>query len=290
MPIMKGHKMKITNPTSLEKRLKNINYSAFTEPYAIRNIITKIVLMPFSDFMFFHQREYLFIMTEFTNNKQDSDFPDVLTGQIFEYIVREVGDQISLVYEVAGEERITAMLNAIYKPFLDMYDKASGKTSDPFSMRDSYKDLIESSPWKYVRKDTLEKSSKSIPLQERIRKITKSKKYKAEEYVANAHNQLIPSEMGYPFYLLLYCATFKDYYACLQSLSSTKISTTKITYSKLAQSHTGYHVNQTILEYYVKQNRGRFNNNIYSLFIHPMAQISRTMYMNYCRRTKKGNH
>lgn len=282
--------MKITNPVSLNKRLQNIKYSAFTEISAIRNIITKIVLMPFSDFMFFHQREYLLIMTEFTNNQQDSNFPDVLTGQIFEYIVREVGEQISLVYNVPGEERITAMLNAIYKPFLDMYDKAKGEVRNPFPMENSVKELINLSPWKYVKKSTPENSKPNLPLQKRIQNITKTKPYKVAIYMDNIQNLLIPSEVGYPFYLLLYCATFKDYYTALQSLSSTKISPTKITYNKLAQSHTGYDINQTILEYYVKHNQGYFNNNIYSLFIYPMAQVSHTMYMNYCKRTKKGKH
>lgn len=281
--------MKITNPVSLNKRLQNTKYSTFTELSTIRNIITKIVLMPFSDFMFFHQKEYLFIMTEFTNNQQDSNFPDVLTGQIFEYIVREVGEHISLVYDVPGEERVTAMLNAIYKPFLDMYDKAKGEAKNPFPMENSVKELINLSPWKYLKKFAPETSKPNLPLQKRIQSIAKTKPYKLAIYMDNIQNLLIPSEMGYPFYLLLYCATFKDYYTALQSLSSTKISPTKITYNKLEQSHTGYHVNQTILEYYVKQNRGYFNNNIYSLFIYPMAQISHTMYMNYCKRTKKGN-
>ena len=90
----KDYKMNVTNPISLEQRLQNVKVSNLTELNAIRNIISKIILIPFSDFMFFHQKEYLLIMTEFTNHEQTSDFPNVITGQVFEYIVRRIGKYI----------------------------------------------------------------------------------------------------------------------------------------------------------------------------------------------------
>ena len=43
--------------TPLKQRKKNIRNAHTTEPLAICNIIEKIVLMPFSDFMFCHPEE-----------------------------------------------------------------------------------------------------------------------------------------------------------------------------------------------------------------------------------------
>ena len=45
--------------TPLKQRKKNIRNAHTTEPLAICNIIEKIVLMPFSDFMFCHPKEYV---------------------------------------------------------------------------------------------------------------------------------------------------------------------------------------------------------------------------------------
>lgn len=276
--------MNVTNPISLEQRLQNVKASNLTELNAIRNIISKIILIPFSDFMFFHQKEYLLIMTEFTNHEQTSDFPNVITGQVFEYIVRRIGKYIKT-------DEAVELLNAINQPFLDLYDKAKGRVSDPFSMDDSFEELIEASPWKYVQ-ETFTSSLGNIPLKERIQNIERSNDYKAVAYLGNIHNLLIPSKMGFPFYNLLYSTTFKDYYTCLQSLSYTKITPIKVTYNKLLQAKTGFSPDKTILEYYVQQDLRDFAKNIYSLFVYPMAQVSRSMFINYCKKNKsnkKGN-
>ena len=50
--------------TPLKQRKKNIRNAHTTEPLAICNIIEKIVLMPFSDFMFCHPEEYASVMEQ----------------------------------------------------------------------------------------------------------------------------------------------------------------------------------------------------------------------------------
>ena len=62
--------------TPLKQRKKNIRNAHTTEPLAICNIIEKIVLMPFSDFMFCHPKEYVSVMEEFTSHKQKWNFPE----------------------------------------------------------------------------------------------------------------------------------------------------------------------------------------------------------------------
>ena len=72
--------------TPLKQRKKNIRNAHTTEPLAICNIIEKIVLMPFSDFMFCHPEEYASVMEEFTNHKQKWNFPEIPTGMAFQLL------------------------------------------------------------------------------------------------------------------------------------------------------------------------------------------------------------
>ena len=77
--------------TPLKQRKKNIRNAHTTEPLAICNIIEKIVLMPFSDFMFCHPEEYVSVMEEFTNHKQKWNFPEISTGMAFPFVAEQTG-------------------------------------------------------------------------------------------------------------------------------------------------------------------------------------------------------
>ena len=111
--------------TPLKQRKKNIRNAHTTEPLAICNIIEKIVLMPFSDFMFCHPEEYASVMEEFTNHKQKWNFPEIPTGMAFQFVAEQTGMSPSARI-TTGEEAIIRkqLLNAVYQPFLDIFDMA----------------------------------------------------------------------------------------------------------------------------------------------------------------------
>ena len=92
--------------TPLKQRKKNIRNAHTTEPLAICNIIEKIVLMPFSDFMFCHPEEYASVMEEFTNHKQKWNFPEIPTGMAFQFVAEQTGMSPSARI-TTGEEAIS---------------------------------------------------------------------------------------------------------------------------------------------------------------------------------------
>lgn len=100
--------------TPLKQRKKNIRNAHTTEPLAICNIIEKIVLMPFSDFMFCHPEEYASVMEEFTNHKQKWNFPEIPTGMAFQFVAEQTGMSPSARI-TTGEEAIIRkqLLNAV---------------------------------------------------------------------------------------------------------------------------------------------------------------------------------
>lgn len=286
---MKNNNKFSVNQVPLEERVKNLSRAHFTEQNAVRNCIKKIVLMPFSDFMFFYTDEYLFVMREFTG-KNRRVYPDILVGQILEYVSEEVQQNGYNETGCAGNERIMKLLDAVSAPFLKMYDTFKEKNHTYWS-NTSAEELIRNSPWKYVRDSMATKSLKDTmalerPLQERVFQIMRSKQYKAEVYGENVNKSLIPTKDGWQFFQLLYCATFQDYMDSLKALSYTKLTPTKVLYNKLEQSHTGYSADKAILEYYLQQDKTYFRKNIYALFIHPMAQVSATIYAIYLKRKK----
>lgn len=289
---LKGTKLITAEPVALSQRVENVQrYARITEKSAVRNMIKKVVLMPFSDFMFFHKDEYAYIMREYTQNQSRTKFPDILTGQAFEFIVNEIGKSPGYIYECEGQERRTALLNAVYAPFLRMYDCIKTDVSSPFSRTASGKEIIQESAWRYVNDSPRRSREVSVdvelPLQERIRQIRIKKSYKVEAYRDNVYHNLQPSEAGRMFFGLLYGATFQDYYDSLCSLSYTKLSPTKITYSKLLQSETEFSLDKPLMEYYEDQSKTDFKLNLYSIFIYPMAQVSHTMYTIYLKRVKQ---
>lgn len=293
---LKGTTLMTAEPVSLGQRLDNLQkYARITEKNAVRNMIKKVVLMPFSDFMFFHKDEYIYIMREYTGHRSHAKFPDIMTGQAFEFIVNEIGKTPGYIYECEGQERLTTLLNAAYAPFLRLYDSIKADVTAPFLKNASEKELITGSAWRYVsdspRRGRDVSADTELPLQERIWQIKRQKSYKAEAYRNNVYRNLQPSEAGAMFFWLLYGATFQDYYDSLCSLSYTKLSPTKITYSKLLQSKTEFSLNKSLMEYYEDQPKNEFKRNIYSMFIYPMAQVSRTLYEMYLKRVKqrKGN-
>lgn len=290
----KNNKTTLPETFSLEERLRNDHISHTTGIQASINILKDIILMPFSDFMFFHPNEYQYVMKEFTSHHYESNFPEVPTGLVFEFLVSEIGMSPSAIFLATEEEkhRRELLLNSIYQPFLHMYDisKITGELPDPFpSSVNTSRDLIENSSWKYVNKTVSESHFSNdlagIPLEKRIQHIKASKFFKASAYSNSAHHSVIPSEVGILFYKLLFCTTFEDYFKCLKSLSLTRISPTRILYNKLEQSHTSYKLDSAILEYYTTRPIKDFESGIYALFIYPMAQVfialRKTGYVKY---------
>ena len=95
---LKGTTLMTAEPVSLDQRLDNMQkYARITEKNAVRNMIKKVVLMPFSDFMFFHKDEYIYIMREYTGHRSHAKFPDIMTGQAFEFIVNEIGKNFTAI-------------------------------------------------------------------------------------------------------------------------------------------------------------------------------------------------
>ena len=138
--------------TPLKQRKKNIRNAHITEPLAICNIIEKIVLMPFSDFMFCHPEEYASVMEEFTNHKQKWNFPEIPTGMAFQFVAEQTGMSPSARI-TTGEEAIIRkqLLNAVYQPFLDIFDMAVYDPGDPFhGSIHTPEDLLQKSAWRYV--------------------------------------------------------------------------------------------------------------------------------------------
>lgn len=272
--------------TPLTQRKQNIRNAHITEPLAICNIIEKIVFMPFSDFMFCHPEEYVSVMEEFTYHTQERDFPEVPTGLAFQFIAEQTG--MSPSARIATDEEAIIrkkLLNAVYQPFLDIFDMATYNPRDPFhGLIHTPEDLLQESAWRYVTHfrstHVVYGEKQRIPLQERIQRIESSKEYKAKFYcnnMANTPPAMIPSELGYSFCMFLNNATFHDYFNCLKSMSLTKISPTRNLYNRLEQSHTGYSQDKAILEYYANEevdfDRTYFEQGLYALFIYPMAQV-----------------
>lgn len=272
--------------TPLKQRRENLRKAHTTEPLAICNIIEKIVRMPFSDFMFCHPEEYICVMEEFTNHTLKRDFPEIPTGLAFQFIVEQTG--MSPFARIATEEERLIrkrLLNAVYQPFLDIFDIIIHNPGDPFhGTIQTPEDLLQSSSWRYVNTirstHLIYGNDQGIPLQERIQRIENSKTYKANFYCYNMRQTppaMIPSELGYSFCLFLHNTTFRDYLDCLKSMSLTKITPTKNLYTRLKQSHTGYSQDAAILEYYSSEaldfDRAYFEKGLYALFIYPMAQV-----------------
>ena len=92
--------------TPLKQRKKNIRNAHTTEPLAICNIIEKIVLMPFSDFMFCHPKEYVSVMEEFTNHKQKWNFPEISTGMAFQFVAKQTGMSPSARITTGDEKQL----------------------------------------------------------------------------------------------------------------------------------------------------------------------------------------
>ena len=270
--------------TPLKQRKKNIRNAHTTEPLAICNIIEKIVLMPFSDFMFCHPEEYVSVMEEFTNHKQKWNFPEISTGMAFQFVAEQTGMSPSARITTGDEAIIRKqLLNAVYQPFLDIFDMAVYDPGDPFhGSIHTPEDLLQKSAWRYVNHcrstHIVYGNKEGIPLHERIQRIENSKEYKAKFYcynMANTPPAMIPSELGYSFCLFLNNTTFCDYFECLKSMSLTKITPTRNLYNRLEQSHSGYGQDAAILEYYAcgDFDRAYFEQGLYALFIYPMAQV-----------------
>lgn len=139
-----------TNSTQTAK--KNIRNAHTTEPLAICNIIEKIVLMPFSDFMFCHPKEYVSVMEEFTSHKQKWNFPEISTGMAFQFVAKQTGMSPSARITTEDEAIIRKqLLNAVYQPFLDIFDMAVYDPGDPFhGSIHTPEDLLQKSAWRYV--------------------------------------------------------------------------------------------------------------------------------------------
>ena len=234
--------------------------------------------------MFCHPEEYVSVMEEFTNHKQKWNFPEISTGMAFQFVAEQTGMSPSARITTGDEAIIRKqLLNAVYQPFLDIFDMAVYDPGDPFhGSIHTPEDLLQKSAWRYVNHcrstHIVYGNKEGIPLHERIQRIENSKEYKAKFYcynMANTPPAMIPSELGYSFCLFLNNTTFCDYFECLKSMSLTKITPTRNLYNRLEQSHSGYGQDAAILEYYAcgDFDRAYFEQSLYALFIYPMAQV-----------------
>lgn len=280
------------HPVSLDQRLQNITSAHTTEFGAVRNHMKHVLLIPFADFMFFHPEEYLSVMRQFTENPSRSRFPDLLNGQIFEFIIRQVNQTPGYNYGKSGNETLTALLDAVYLPFLDVYDRIKCEVQLPstFYPSSSNQELINQSSWKYVKDSRYTKCCRNmqVPLTDRLVDIQNRKEYKAEQYKQHAVQNLIPTKYSDDFIQLLFCSSFKDYFKALSELSLTRLQPTEMLYDKLERSHTDFHQDLALLEFYENQSRIDFRTDIYALFIYPMARVMQSLlYSNKKRIDEK---
>lgn len=276
------------HPVPLDQRLQNIETAHTTEFRAVRNYIKHVLLIPFADFMFFHPEEYLSVMRQFTENPSRSRFPDLLNGQIFEFVIRQVRQTPGYCYGKSGNEALTALLDAVSLPFLDVYDrvKCEVQMTSTFYPSSSTQELIHHSSWKYVKDSRYTKCCRNmqVPLTDRLVDIKSRKEYKAEQYKQQVIQKLIPSKYSDDFTHLLFCSTFKDYFKALSELSLTRLQPTEMLYDKLEKDDTAFSQDLALLEFYENQSRIDFRTDIYALFIYPMGRVMQSLL--YCNKKR----